>query len=190
MLYFTSDLHFGHERIIELCKRPFRDTEEMNRALIENINARVGPEDELWILGDFCHHINREQARAIREQILCRHVHLVEGNHDPDFRDMHIFQSVQPYKELKTERGKLILFHYPIQEWNRAHYGSVHLHGHIHSTGSYNAANRLARLGDRLIMNHRPDDPEQGVRIYDVGVDANGFAPVSLEEIAEILNLR
>lgn len=34
--FFTSDSHWNHSRIIELCKRPFKDVEEMNNSLIEN----------------------------------------------------------------------------------------------------------------------------------------------------------
>jgi calcineurin-like phosphoesterase family protein len=29
-IWFTSDTHFGHERIVSYCKRPFRDVDEMN----------------------------------------------------------------------------------------------------------------------------------------------------------------
>ena len=41
MVYFTSDLHFGHANVIGLCSRPFADVEQMDRALIENWNRRV-----------------------------------------------------------------------------------------------------------------------------------------------------
>ena len=30
MIYFTSDQHFYHEKIIRHCSRPFRDAQEMN----------------------------------------------------------------------------------------------------------------------------------------------------------------
>lgn len=36
---------------------------------------------------------------------------MITGNHDKDYTRDHIFQSVQDYKELKTEYGKFILFH-------------------------------------------------------------------------------
>ncbi|WP_232716506.1 hypothetical protein [Epibacterium ulvae] len=51
--WYTADLHFGHARIIEFCKRPYSSTEEMNAALIRNLQNCVGFDDDLWILGDF-----------------------------------------------------------------------------------------------------------------------------------------
>lgn len=41
MIYFTSDLHFYHEKIIHHCNRPFRDAQEMNEKLIQNWNSIV-----------------------------------------------------------------------------------------------------------------------------------------------------
>ena len=187
MIYFTSDLHLGHEQAIHFTNRPYADVEEMNRALIQNINDAVLPDDTLWVLGDFAFKVNREVVRDFRKQIHCKNVHLVVGNHDKDYSNDHIFQSVQHYKELKTEYGKFILFHYPILEWNTAHYGSVHLHGHIYSTGEYNAANLEKRLDDRLIAHTLVTGYK--LRIYDVGVDANGYRTISMERLVEIMQL-
>ena len=126
MIYFTSDLHFGHENAIYFRNRPFKDVDEMNCSLIQNINDTVSTEDELWILVDFSYKINKEEVRGMRRQILCKRVHLIYGNHDKDYSSDHIFQSVQHYKELKTDYGRVVLFHYPILEWSAAHYGSIH----------------------------------------------------------------
>ena len=189
MLYFTSDLHLGHDNAIEFTNRPFSTVDEMNLALVQNINETVGTDDELWILGDFSFKISKEQVRTLRKQIACRHVHLVYGNHDKDYSGEHIFQSVQHYKELKTEYGRLVLFHYPILEWSAAHYGSIHLHGHIHSTGEYNQENRKKMFSDRFPYGHNPKREGLGLRIYDVGVDANHYRPISLVQIAEFLGV-
>lgn len=52
-------------------------------------------------------------------------------------------------------------------DWQGMSHGSWHLHGHIHSCGGeYNKFNL-----------------RQGLLRYDVGVDANSYAPVSLEEL-------
>lgn len=52
MIWFTSDTHFSHKRIIDMTKRPFADAQEMDERLIENINARVKADDVLYHLGD------------------------------------------------------------------------------------------------------------------------------------------
>ena len=189
MIYFTSDLHLGHANAIEFKCRPFSCVEEMNQVLIHNINDTVSVEDELWILGDFSYKINKEEVRALRRQISCRRVHLIYGNHDKDYASDHIFQSVQHYKELKTDYGRVILFHYPILEWNAAHYGSIHLHGHIHSTGAYNEENLKKRSADRFAYGHKAKHDDLGQRIYDVGVDANGFRPISIDHIAGLMGI-
>ena len=51
--WFTADTHFGHENIIKHCDRPFQSANHMDAVLIENLWAKVGPQDKLWIVGDF-----------------------------------------------------------------------------------------------------------------------------------------
>ena len=189
MIYFTSDLHLGHENVIEFSNRPFIDVADMNNSLISNINDVVRVNDELWILGDFAYKVNREEVRKFREKIKCHKVHLIRGNHDKDYSKDDIFSSVDYYKELKTDYGRFILFHYPIREWNAAHYGSVHLHGHIHSTMEYNEDNLTRKYSDRFKDGHSLSSSDLALRIYDVGVDANNYKPVSLDYIAKRMNL-
>ena len=51
--WYTADLHFGHANIIRLCNRPFRDADQMDAILMENLRSRVDQCDHLWIVGDF-----------------------------------------------------------------------------------------------------------------------------------------
>ncbi len=53
-LYFTSDTHFGHKNIIQTCNRPFASVDEMDEAMVARWNQRVGPDDTVFHLGDFC----------------------------------------------------------------------------------------------------------------------------------------
>lgn len=167
-IWFTSDTHFGHKNIIKYSNRPFDDVEEMNETLIKNWNERVSPKDQIWHLGDFA--FLRKEAT---DQILKRlngHKHFIRGNHDEIMPELeHHFESVQDYKELRIDGQKIMLFHFPIYSWNKAHRGSWHLHGHCH--GNINYAN------------------EGNTRI-DVGVDCFNYAPVSFEEVREIMKTR
>ena len=54
-IFFTSDTHFGHGNILELCPttRPFASAEEMNDVIVERWNEKVGKKDTVYHLGDF-----------------------------------------------------------------------------------------------------------------------------------------
>lgn len=175
MIWFTADLHFGHSSILSKMERPFATVEQMNQGLIAAINKRVAPNDSLYVLGDFAYQTTAENARRLRGSIACEHVHLLRGNHDDSWskgEGANVFESEQDYLEIAGgyARGhKLVLFHYPIMSWNGKRRDAIQLHGHIHSKGpDYNERNR-----------------ERGILRYDVGVDANSYAPISLPEIVE-----
>lgn len=173
MMWFTADLHFGHSSILSKMNRPFETIERMNQGLIAAINERVAPSDSLYVLGDFAYQTTAENARRLREQIACEHVHLIRGNHDDSWSTgagAGIFETEQDYLEIAPgyARGhKLVLFHYPIMSWNGKRRDAIALHGHVHSKGPIN--------------NER--NRERGILRYDVGVDANSYAPVSLTEV-------
>lgn len=168
MIYLTADLHFGHENIIRHAGRPFASVEEMDRTLIRNWNDRVSAEDEVYILGDLT-----MKGCAYAENVLWQlrgRKYLVLGNHDrfagQEEFDITLFQWIKDYHQMVYAGQRFVLFHYPILEWDQYFRGAYHLHGHQHNGADYNEANRAA-----------------GVLRYDVGVDANGYAPVSIERI-------
>lgn len=82
MIWFTSDTHFGHENVLKFTDRPWETIQQMNSAIVANINARVGMNDELYILGDFSFKMTAQDAYGLRKKITCKKVHLVPGNHD------------------------------------------------------------------------------------------------------------
>lgn len=173
MIWFTSDLHLRHENIIRYAHRPFASVEEMGVALIRSLNEYVGPEDTLWVLGDVC--MGRDKlggCSSLLSQLTCPDVRLVIGNHDTKDADALLaagFSEVRELCEISLGgKQKATLCHYPLLSWNRQRHGAWMLHGHIHSEGrSYNEGNR-----------------RDGLLRYDVGVDANGYAPVSADRIA------
>lgn len=170
MIWFTSDMHLGHEKALDFTIRPWQQIDEMNEGIIANINAKVKKKDELYILGDYSFRIPALEAAVLRKKIICEKVHLVPGNHDKDWNHKPVqgtFIVEPPIKVLKENGRKFVLSHFPMMDWQSMSHESIHLHGHIHSQGSlYNEMNRM-----------------QGVYRYDVGVDANNYTPVSMEEI-------
>lgn len=205
--YFTADLHTGDKAIARW--RRFATVAAHDEAIIAGINGRVAEDDELWILGDVCHP-NLASVRAVREAIACRHVRVIVGNHDKRslfetlMREEGLFEGVEYYAEVgkvRREGYKLCLSHYPMLDWNRAIHGAYMLHGHIHSQPAEDEAGR-GRLGLPPGMEGQPHDAtrggmglrgynawcrDQGIRRYDVGVDANGYRPVSAGEVVAYL---
>lgn len=59
-------------------------------------------------------------------QLNCKLV-CINGNHDKRF--------VQGADILEIKEGKqlVVLCHYPMYSWNKAHHGSIHLYGHTHA---------------------------------------------------------
>lgn len=171
-VFFTSDLHLGHRGIIGMNGRPFDDVGEMERRLVSNINECVARDDTLWILGDVSHRVGKPYVLSCLERVNCRDVRLVRGNHDKNWEEDGVFSEICDYKELSLGGRRVVLFHYPIASWNGMHQGAIHLHGHSHNTFDYNVYNVAE---ERLV--------------WDVGVDANGYRPISFDEIAREMGL-
>ena len=155
--FFTADTHFGDHRVLNIHRRPFSCAAEMDQSLIARWNSVVRPDDEVWHLGDFA-----RSVRAAEEVLgsLNGRKYLLRGNNDPagvELLDGRV--GVYDYRELVAEvETLLVLCHYPFRTWNGQHRRSINLHGHSHG--------RLKAL------------PRQ----IDVGVDAQDFSPVTLEQ--------
>jgi calcineurin-like phosphoesterase family protein len=140
------------------------DVEYMNEAMIEEWNAVVKPADQTYILGDVCF-ASWEKAVSILKRLNGKKI-LVAGNHDKkllksaEFRAQ--FESIHDYLDINVNGTKVVMFHYPIHyEWDGAHRGSVHLHGHLHGGTS----------------------GLEPYRARDVGMDATGMIVRRLESI-------
>jgi len=62
MIYFTSDLHLGHNAVIRMCERPFENAEEMNKVLTNNTNARAHKNDTLSHCQNCCSQLGHENG--------------------------------------------------------------------------------------------------------------------------------
>lgn len=172
MRLYTSDPHFGHANIIEYCKRPFKTTEQMDAAIIGNINNSIkDPEkDELVIAGDFSLSKDYNTIAAYRNRINCKTVHLVRGNHDrlSSAEYAKLFSSVSELKRFQPkgyQKYEITVCHYAMRTWQHSHKGSWHVYGHSHGT--------------------LPDDPNS--LSFDIGVDCFSFYPLSEQEIYHVL---
>lgn len=78
MRWYISDIHFWHRNVIQYCNRPWTTVEEMNQGIVDNINALVKPEDEVYCFGDFS--LNWQGAEM--RKYLNGTWYLCPGNHD------------------------------------------------------------------------------------------------------------
>jgi calcineurin-like phosphoesterase family protein len=203
--WYTADLHLGHERIIELCDRPFGGVAEMNEALLDGINTVVARQDTLVVAGDVLLGTFEESVKLLG-QIRAGRIRLLPGNHDrwslaythrgsPEVVKNKRRMWMADYQDAGRRRGlssassgiecvpdrrpsvwpmtmsgrPVLLSHYPYlgsgdsrpdrpdrYEWLRpVDAGLPLIHGHVHGRWRTNG------------------------RMFNVGVDVNGFAPVS-----------
>ena len=74
----------------------------------------------------------------------------------------NLFESIHNYLKIKDNGRDVILFHYPIFNWDMQKYGSYHLYGHVHG------------------------DPEFQLKMpntFNAGVDVNNWEPKTLDEL-------
>lgn len=186
-LWFTSDTHYNHSNICSATTkwddpvtcREFNSLDDMNACLVNNINEVVDQNDILFHLGDWSFG-GFGQVQKFRDQILCKNIHLITGNHDHHIENnrnniQSIFSSVNKYLNINVkfpngEGGhndvRFALMHFPIASWDNMARGTIHLHGHIH----FPANQRIGRG-----------------KMMDVGCDGNNLYPIELSEILELM---
>jgi len=180
-IYFTSDLHFGHENVIRFDNRPFETVEEMDAELVRRWNAKVDRGDLVYVLGDMIWKTKNDDAlniiKSLNGQII-----LIKGNHDrflSNAKAKNALAAVKDYDDIcvMLEDGttrRCVLSHYFIPMYNGHRYQGIHLHGHSHFTDE---ADFEIDLAEQL--------NNQGIRneIYNVGCMYWNYEPVTLDEI-------
>ena len=164
--YITADLHFGHKNIMTFCpvtRERFRgDVKYMTEAMITEWNEIVEPVDTVYILGDVAF-MSGYDAALVMMRLNGRKI-LIEGNHDRktlmDVNFRKQFAEVHKYLDIQYGGHNIVMFHYPIAEWDRMHRGALHFHGHLHG-------------GDSGL---------EEFRAMDVGMDATGYIVVEIED--------
>jgi calcineurin-like phosphoesterase family protein len=186
-VYITSDIHYGHKNI---CRgvtnwrtpegevpinstRDFSTIEQMNSAIVDRINSKVGQEDTLIMLGDIAFG-GFENIGIFLDRLVCKNIYLILGNHDHHIKNdrgyiKERFISVRDYVELNIDGVDFVLCHYPLASWHGLNKGVIHLHGHVHLSAQNKWGN-----GKKL----------------DVGLDGNNLYPYSITEIVHMMDKR
>ena len=183
MIYFTSDQHFDHIKLLKFGYRPFEMSEkgsaQCREFLIEHYKAVVKEHDYVFFLGDlaFCNSQNKNRIQRIVRS-LPGHKILIKGNHDHNNTSFFLdcgFLEVK--KALKF--GDFYLCHFSLTDdavYDHEHHTYLRdfkesgchilIHGHVHS--------HLVEVQD-------------GIRRINVCVDIpqNNFSPVAVPGIPE-----
>lgn len=167
-IWFTADTHFGNPSIAKLCPQRYNSQGEYtDEIMIACWNANVKKNDIVFVLGDFC--FAKEPTQYIKKLNGC--IKLITGNHDEFlkpryyntwskqqiYHELHKgdnlkFEILPQYYELKYNKTKFVLCHYPIQYWNGQSNGSIHLYGHVH--GACKVPGKALDVGVDTIWNN------------------------------------
>lgn len=180
-VHYTSDLHFAHPKLAGL--RGFDTVGAHDAAVLEPL-YELGPDDELWVLGDICTGgVESMHVALAHLASLSVPLHLVTGNHDPvhpmyrgaqrHFGDYAaVFASVQQFARTKIGERGVVLSHFPyadspdrfttrdFSQFQLPDLGMWLIHGHTHST-----------------------ERRSGKRSINVSLEAWGLRPASESEI-------
>ena len=125
MIFFTSDEHYGHAKIIQYCNRPFANIADHDEYLIRKHNEVVHEEDTVYHLGDFSLKYNPLDVQKNIKKLNGVHIFL-QGSHDQWAKNLPDILNIKVYDTSIT------LCHYAMKVWNASHYGTWQLFGHSH----------------------------------------------------------
>lgn len=194
--FVVSDTHFGHTNSWEKFKladgvtpmRPFTSTEEMDEAMVDRWNAKVGPSDVVYHLGDVV--INKKSLKHVAR--LNGKKRLVRGNHDI-FKDKEYAEvGFTALYGVRVFVDKFILSHIPLHVDCVTDRFKVNVHGHLH-------ANEITRQvkDESYVIGHLHDGTkvfntkeEIDPRYLCVSVEHTNYEPLSFEEVEARIQAR
>lgn len=171
MIYFSSDLHFNHNKPFIYADRGFSSVDEMNITIIYNFNSVLTPQDDLYLLGDTL--MGNTSETILLFQQLKGKIHLIWGNHDTSNRQRILAQQpnvveVLGYAGILTyEKQNFYLCHFPTSTFNFDEDKPLNrrllcLAGHTHSIEKFDPCGS-----------------------YNIAVDAHNCRPVSIETVLD-----
>jgi calcineurin-like phosphoesterase family protein len=192
--WFWSDMHFGHDAVIDFCNRPFTDKEHMKEELIARHNKVVKPNDLVIYGGDIFFHHTKNQMREVLSRLNGRKI-LVRGNHDFKPREMMNvgFDLCVESMEMIIANEKVLISHFPyrmnerLYKWlkiKKFFYKILKLRT-VHLEKYHDK--RPVDRGQFLLHGHTHDTYKVKGRMIHIGVDAWNYTPVNIQEISNII---
>ena len=171
-IWFTSDLHFCHDKEFLYGPRGFTNVQDMNEAIVENWNKVVKSEDEVYNLGDFA--LTDIDAAIPYINKLNGTIRWILGNHDTDKKRGKIIEECPAVWEIGyayqfkyDKKFSIYMSHYPTLTANfdqkKFSQHVIALHGHTHQPKNW-------------------IDPRNPFT-YHVGLDSHNCLPVHIDEV-------
>lgn len=165
-IWFTSDLHFNHDRDFIWGDRGFKSVHEMNEEQVKRYNEVVSDEDIVYIAGDSIMGSDINAGLALLRRLKGTK-YFVIGNHDTDarieaYKKSGIAADIQFAYRLKYKGITYLVTHYPTITANGDDLRVINLFGHTHQSSNF--------FEDKPYM-------------YHIGVDSHNCYPVCIDEI-------
>ena len=165
-IFLSGCLHLGHNNLITRGVRNFKNCEEHDETIIKNFNSVIRKGDLLYILGDCVWDGDFSIYKRMNGTKI-----VVKGNHD---KKEHLQRAKSAgyianwhyYKGFMHKGNYIFMIHFPMLSWDRSFHGSFCAHSHCHGSLETTKGRQM-----------------------DVGVDANNFTPVLLDDfIAKLID--
>lgn len=162
-LFFIADIHDMHSNCIKFDERPFETVEDMHQTIITNWNKIVGKTDTVVIVGDLAFNL-KDAEKFLKEVNGYKYIAL--GNHDKWLKGTLRCENILGVGDIinvHTENETIVCCHYPLESWEKMHYGTMHVHGHM----------------------HRADEIQDKINRYNCGCMIWNYTPVKIQEMID-----
>ncbi|MDY2840067.1 MAG: metallophosphoesterase family protein [Treponema sp.] len=193
MKLYISDLHFFHDKIITLDKRPFADSRSMNQYIIEKWNKKVQGGDQIIVLGDMFWTKDASEVNAILNRLKGK-ICLIEGNHDKMWLskegvNLNRFEWIKPYSQITDGKNIVIASHYPTfcydHQFLKNDNGTDRtymLYGHVHNTHDEILVNQFITLTKQTVLQGSSDQRKIPCNMINCFCGFCDYTPLSLNE--------
>ena len=180
-IYFTSDLHIGHDKDFLWGPRGFSSSKEHDEAIIENWNKTIHKNDIVYVLGDLMMGSNHQYALDCFSSLNGK-IAFALGNHDT-INKANVYNQCTTFDQLALMDGNMYANIIKSGKWSFyiSHYPTmladlfagkkeprlICLHGHTHSKDKFQYLQHCC---------------------YNVALDAHNNMPVNIETIKNDLS--
>jgi len=188
LIWFTSDNHFHHKKILHFCPKRAKSVSEMNEIMIKNWNDRVKKRDTIYVIGDFAF-AGKELTTQTLKRLNGRKI-LIKGNHDKHAKWMleagfdEVHENIFIYLNDGEDRYKIFLSHFPYQPTFRMWLKHKFLGGYWDTRYMHK---RIMDQGEWLLHGHTHARKKRKGRMIHVGVDAWDLKPIPHTTILKII---